>query len=64
MLIGLVLLILYLALIGFITWLITTKIPMSDIFQQVIQVAVVVVVVIYLLALVSGQASLPHLPNL
>jgi hypothetical protein len=63
MLVGLVLLILMLAILGWLTYLITTKIPMSDIFQQLIQVVVVIVVVIYVLGLITGKASLPTLPN-
>jgi len=62
MLEGLVLLILILAVVGWLVYLITTKIPMSDTFQQLIQVVVVVVVVIYVLGLLTGHASLPTFP--
>jgi len=58
-LIGLVLLVLILAVIGFLVHLITTKVPMDDTFKQLIQVAVVVVVVIYLILVLVGRAPLP-----
>lgn len=58
---GIVLLILALALIGFLVHLIITKIPMDDTFRQVIIVIVVFVVVIYCLGLITGNASLPRL---
>ena len=60
LLVGLVLLVLVLAVIGFLVYLITTKIPMDETFKQLIQIAVVIVVVIYLLGVVTGQLSLPE----
>ncbi len=63
-LVGIVLLVLILAVVGFLLHLILTKVPMEDTFRQVIQVAVVVLVVIYLLLVITGRASLPHLGRL
>lgn len=60
---GIVLLILGLAVLGFLVYLITTKIPMSDLFKQTLEVVCVVAVVLYLLALVFGHAQLPTLSN-
>jgi len=62
LLIGLVLLVLVLAAIGFLVHLITTKIAMDDTFKQLIQLAVVVVVVLYLLGVIVGRLPLPSLP--
>lgn len=45
----LILLVLVLAVVGFVLWLITTKIPMDPIVKLVIQIVVVVVMVIWLL---------------
>jgi hypothetical protein len=61
LLIGLVLLVLALAVLGFLVHLITTKIAMDDTFKQLIQLAIVVLVVLYLLAVIVGQAPLPSL---
>jgi len=58
---GIVLLILALAVIGFLVHLIVTKIPMDDTFKQVIIVIIVIVVILYLLGLITGSASLPRL---
>lgn len=58
---GLVLLVLGLAVLGFLVHLITTKVPMDDTFKQVIVVVVVVVVVIYCLGIVTGHTALPHI---
>jgi hypothetical protein len=58
---GIVLLILALALIGFLVHLIVTKIPMDDTFKQIIIVIVVIVAVLYCLGLITGNTSLPSL---
>ena len=41
-------LILTVALVGFITWLIITYIPMPDIFKNVIVVLVVIILILYI----------------
>ena len=51
-------LILQLAIVGFIVWLITTKIPMSDLFKTVIYVIVAIVVILYLMQ-VFGISDIP-----
>lgn len=61
---GLVLLILALALIGFLVYLITEKIPMNDTFKQLIIVVTVVFVVLYVLGAVTGNVPLPRFPGL
>ena len=61
LLIGLVLLVLLLAVVGFLVHLITTKVAMDDTFKQLISLAIVIVVVLYLLAVIAGQAPLPSL---
>lgn len=58
---GVVLLVLALALIGFLVHLIVTKIPMDDTIKQVIVVIVVIVMVIYCLGILTGNAPLPSL---
>lgn len=58
---GIVLLILILALIGFMVHLITTKIPMDDTYKQLIIVVTVVFAVLYILGLVNGKVELPKL---
>jgi len=60
-LIGLVLLVLVLAVVGFLVHLITTKIAMDDTFKQLIQLAVVIVVVVVLLLMLVGKLPLPSL---
>lgn len=60
-LVGIVLLVLALALIGFLVQLIVTKIPMDDTFKQVIIVVIVIAVVLYCLGLITGHTSLPTL---
>jgi hypothetical protein len=42
-------LVLVLAVVGFIVWLITTRIPMPPIFQTVIYVVVAIVLILWLL---------------
>lgn len=61
LLIGLVLLVLMIALVGFLVHLIT-KIPMAQPFSELIIVATIVVIVIVLLLLVTGRIPLPTLP--
>lgn len=51
-------LILTLAVIGFLTWLVTTYIPMPDVFKKVIIVIVIIVVVLYLFR-VLGIPDIP-----
>lgn len=55
----LVILVLGLALVGFLTWLITEKVPMDDIFKVGIRVIVLVVVLLYLIKTFGH-----HIPNL
>lgn len=50
----LILLVLVLAVVGFVVWLITTKIPMDPVFQWVIYAVVVVVLVLWLLKRLGG----------
>ena len=50
----LLMLILYIAIIGFIVWLITTKIPMGPIFRLIIYVIVAVAAVLFLLRHFAG----------
>lgn len=61
-LIGIVLLVLALAVIGFFVYLIITYIKMPEIFQQVIQVAVAILLVLYLIGLLLGRFALPTFP--
>ncbi len=61
-LLGLVLLLLGFALVGFLVYLIVTYIPMPEPFKQVIIVACVVLIVLYLLAIIFGGAALPTMP--
>ena len=53
----LILLVLVLCLIGFIVWLLTTKIPMPPAWATAIQVIALVVVLLFLLTRVA------HIPN-
>lgn len=45
----LIMLVLVLSIIGFLVWLITTKIPMDPTMRTIIQVIALIVVVLYLL---------------
>jgi len=62
--VGIVLLLLAFALLGFLVFLITTYIPMPDIFKQVLMVAVAVMAILYLLAVLTGSATFPRLSGL
>jgi membrane-bound metal-dependent hydrolase YbcI (DUF457 family) len=46
----LVLLVLFVALIGFLVWVITTKIPMPPFWASVFQVVALIVLVLYLIS--------------
>ena len=61
---GLVLLILALALIGFLVYLITEKIPMNETFKQLIIVVTVVFVVFVVLGAITGNTPLPRFPGI
>lgn len=50
----LIMLVLVLAIIGFLVWLITTKIPMDPMFKLAIQIIVVVVIILYLIRRFGG----------
>ena len=58
--VGILTFLLLIALIGFIVWLITEKIPMSDTFKTVLNVVVVVLIILFLIGLLTGKTSLPH----
>jgi hypothetical protein len=53
-------LILELGLVGFIVWLITTYIPMPDIFKKVIFVVVAIAVILFCLREFGALDSGPH----
>jgi hypothetical protein len=53
----LIVLVLVLVLIGFLVWLLTTRVPMPPLWASTIQVIALVVVIVYLLTRVV------HLPN-
>ncbi len=55
----LVLLVLVLALVGFLVYLIITHVPMPPIFQTAIQIIVVVAIILYLISRFAG--SVPNL---
>lgn len=48
------------ALLGFLCYLIVTYIPMPEPFKQVIIVVLVILIILYLLGMVTGHVSLPH----
>ncbi len=54
----LILLVIVLCLVGFLVWLLTTKIPMPPLWATTIQVLAVIVLVLYVLE------RFIHLPNL
>ena len=51
----LIMLVLALAIIGFLVWLITTKIPMDPMFKTAIQIIVIIVVILYLIKRLGGN---------
>lgn len=57
----LVMLILGIALAGFLVWLITTYIPMEPIFKTIIYVVVAIVLIIFVVRQFSG--SVPNVMN-
>ena len=50
----LIVLVLVLAVIGFLVWLITTKIPMDPMFKLAIQIVVLIVLILWLLRRFGG----------
>lgn len=60
--IGIIVLFLFLAVCGFLVYLIVTYIPMPEMFKQVISVAAAIILILYVLAIMAGQASLPTMP--
>lgn len=60
-LVSIALTLLAIACVGFFAYLLM-KIPMMAPFQELIQFAVIVLITLYLLAVVSGYASLIHFP--
>lgn len=54
-LVGLIVLILTLAVIGFLVHVVTTQIPMPDLFKQTIVLVVVIAIVLYVLGILIGQ---------
>jgi len=50
----LIMLVLVLSVIGFLVWLITTKIPMDPTFRLAIQIIVLIVIVLWLLRRFGG----------
>lgn len=63
--IGSILLVLLLvALVGFIVHLITTHIPMHDAFKQLIVVICIVLICLYLIGLVMGTITLPSIARI
>lgn len=50
----LIILVLMLAVVGFLVWLITTKIPMDPIFRTVIYVVVAIALILWLLKRFGG----------
>jgi len=50
----LIVLVLVLALVGFLVWLITTKIPMDPMFKLAIQIIALIVIILYVLRRFGG----------
>ena len=59
---GILLAMLFFALVGFVAYLIITYIPMPAPMAQVFGVAVAVLCILYLIALVFGRVAPPALP--
>ena len=53
-------LVLWLALVGFVVWLIITYIPMPDIFKKVIPGIVAVLIILYLIQLFGIDFPIPR----
>lgn len=50
----LIMLVLVLAVVGFVVWLITTRIPMDPMFKLAIQIVVLIVIILWLLRRFGG----------
>ena len=61
---GFITLILVIAVVGFLVWLITEKVPMADGFKPTLTVITIVFIVLWVLAVLTGHAALPHIPGL
>lgn len=55
--VGILTIILFLALIGFVVYLILTYIPMPEIFKQVLMVVVAVLLILWVITLVAGTGG-------
>ena len=58
---GILMVILMLALIGFIIYLIITYIPMPEIFKQVLMAVVAILLILWVMGLLVGGGALPPL---
>lgn len=58
---SLVITILVIAIVGFLVYLITTRIPMDESFKQLIIIVIVVFIVLWILGALTGYTSLPKL---
>ncbi len=59
---NLITLILELGLVGFILWLVTTYIPMPDVFKKTITVVIVVALILWVLNILGvGNVAIPTL---
>jgi hypothetical protein len=61
---GILLAMLFFALVGFIAYLIITYVPMPEVMKQVFGVIVAILCIVYLIALLFGHATLPSFPGL
>ena len=57
--VGILYVVLFLALIGFVVYLITTYIPMPPIFSQVLMVVVAVLIILWVISMIVGSGGEP-----
>lgn len=60
---AIILMLLFIAIVGFLVWLITENISMPPAFKQTIIMVSVVLLVLWVLAVLTGNAPMPSLPN-
>ena len=64
MLESLIVVVLSIALVGFLVYLVTKYVPMAAPFRDVIVVVCVAVIVLWILAVLLGHAAIPTFPRL
>lgn len=61
---GIIVVILFIALVGFLVWLITENIPMPPAFKATIIVVTIIALVLWIMSALFGSGGLPTFPRI